>query len=311
MTMKNALKTAAGIAALTLALAGCMSAPEPSPRLLAAESSLRMAKADAATFESGRAPLEKAEVALRGARAAYMDRNDEDYTHAVRMGEGYVALATSRGEQLDANRKIEALNRDRADIVSQARTRQVNAAEAATAVARADTADARVAAAEADARATQAQVVAAGAVADSAAADSARLAAEARTAAVLAELAGYEQQKTALGVTLIMRDLQFASNSAVLGSGAQGRLAPLAAFLAKQPDTRIQIAGHTDSQGADAFNMDLSARRAASVGAYLSSTGVNAARISSVGMGEAAPVATNDTAAGRAINRRVEVTILD
>ena len=187
----------------------------------------------------------------------------------------------------------------------------MNAAEAATAVARADTADARVAAAEADARATQAQVVAAGAVADSAAADAARLAAEKRTAAVLAELAGYEQQKTALGVTLIMRDLQFASNSAVLGSGAQGRLAPLAAFLAKQPDTRIQIAGHTDAQGADAFNMDLSARRAASVGAYLSSTGVNAARISSVGMGEASPVATNDTAAGRAINRRVEVTILD
>jgi outer membrane protein OmpA-like peptidoglycan-associated protein len=168
-----------------------------------------------------------------------------------------------------------------------------------------------VAAAEADARATQAQVVAAGAVADSAAADAARIAAEARTAGVLAELAGYEQQKTALGVTLIMRDLQFASNSAVLGSGAQGRLAPLAAFLAKQPDMRIQIAGHTDAQGTDAFNMDLSARRAASVGAYLSSTGVNAARISSVGMGEAAPVATNDTAAGRAINRRVEVTILD
>lgn len=309
--MKNALKTAAGIAALTLALGGCMSTPDPSPRLLAAESSLKIARADAATFESGRAPLDKAEVALRDAREAYMDRKDDEYTHAVRMGEGYVALATSRGDQLDANRKIESLNRDRADVVSQARTRQVNTAEAATAVAQANTATAEAATAAAEARATQAQVVAAGAVADSAAADAARLAAEARTAAVLAELASYEQQKTALGVTLIMRDLQFASNSAVLGSGAQGRLAPLAAFLAKQPDTRIQIAGHTDAQGADAFNMDLSARRAASVGAYLSSTGVNAARIASVGMGEASPVATNDTAAGRAINRRVEVTILD
>jgi len=309
--MKNALKTAAGIAALALALGGCMSAPDPSPRLLAAESSLRMARADAATFESGRAPLEKAEAALRDAREAYMDRQDDDYTHAVRMGEGYVALATSRGDQLEANRKIESLNRDRANIVSQARTRQVNAAEAATAVARADTVDARAAAAEAEARARQSQIVAAGAVADRATADAARIAAEARTAAVLAELAGYEQQKTALGVTLILRDLQFASNSAVLGSGAQGRLAPLAAFLAKQPDTRIQIAGHTDAQGSDAFNMDLSARRAASVGAYLSSTGVSDARIAAVGMGEASPVATNDTAAGRAINRRVEVTILD
>jgi outer membrane protein OmpA-like peptidoglycan-associated protein len=97
----------------------------------------------------------------------------------------------------------------------------------------------------------------------------------------------------------------------VLSSGAQGRLAPLVAFLAKQPDTKIQIAGHTDGQGSDSANMDLSARRAASVGAYLTSTGVNAGRITSVGMGEATPVATNDTAAGRAINRRVEVTILD
>ncbi len=112
-------------------------------------------------------------------------------------------------------------------------------------------------------------------------------------------------------MTLILRDLQFGSGSAVLGSGAQGRLAPLAAFLAKQPDTKIQIAGHTDSQGTDALNMNLSASRAASVGAYLASTGVNANRITSVGMGEASPVATNDTAAGRAINRRVEITILN
>lgn len=309
--MKNALKMAAGTAALAPALGGCMSTPDPSPRLLTAEASLQQARANAATFESGRAPLEKAEVALRNAREAYMKGQDDDYTHAVRMGEGYVALATSRGDQLEANRKIESLNRDRANVVSQARTRQVNAAEAATAVAEANTANAQAATAAAEARARQSQIVAAGAVADSATADAARLAAEARTAAVLAELAGYEQQKSALGVTLILRDLQFASASAVLGSGAQGRLAPLAAFLAKQPDTRIQIAGHTDSQGSDASNMDLSARRAASVGAYLSSTGVNAARISAVGMGEASPVATNDTAAGRAINRRVEVTILD
>ena len=57
--------------------------------------------------------------------------------------------------------------------------------------------------------------------------------------------------------------------------------------------------------------MDLSARRAQSVGAYLISTGVNAGRISSVGMGESAPTAANDTAAGRALNRRAEVTILN
>jgi outer membrane protein OmpA-like peptidoglycan-associated protein len=262
MKMKNALKTTAGMAALALALGGCMSSPDPSPRLLAAEATLQQAKANPATLESGRAPLEKAEIALRQARDFYMTGKDDDYIHSVRMGESYVALAEARGDQLEANRKIASLNRDRADVVSQARTRQVNVAEAATA--------------EAEARATRSEITAAGAVAASATAKSGQLAAEARTTALLAELASYEQQKTDLGTTLILRDLQFGSASSVLGSGAQGRLAPLAAFLAKQPGTRIQIAGHTDSQGSDASNMGLSTRRAQSVGAYLTSTGVNA-----------------------------------
>jgi outer membrane protein OmpA-like peptidoglycan-associated protein len=297
MIMKNALKTAAGLAALSLALGGCMSTPTPSPRLIAAESSLERAKANPTTFESGRAPLEKAEIALRDARAYYLKGKNDDYVHALRMGEGYVALADARGDQTDANLKIATLNTDRADVVSQARLRQIATAESATA--------------QAEASATKSEIVAAGAVADTATAEAGRAAAEARTATVLAELNSYEQKKTDLGVTLILRDLQFPSASAVLGSGAQGRLAPLAAFLAKQPDTRIQIAGHTDSQGSDSANMDLSTRRAQAVGAYLVSTGVSADRITSLGMGEGSPVATNDTAAGRAINRRVEVTILN
>jgi outer membrane protein OmpA-like peptidoglycan-associated protein len=311
MTMKNALKTTAAVAAISLAVGGCMSTPDPSPRLLAAEATLQQAKANPATFESGRAPLEKAEIALAEARGFYMKGRDGAYIHSIRMAEGYVALAEARGDQLEANRKIASLNMDRADVVSQARTRQLNAAETATAVARAATVEAKAATAAAEGRAAQARIVAAGAVADSATAESGRLAAEARTASLLAELASYEQQKTDLGTTLILRDLQFGSASSVLASGAQGRLAPLASFLAKQPDAKIQIAGHTDSQGTEASNMSLSNRRAQSVGAYLISTGVNTNRITSVGKGETSPIATNDTAAGRAINRRVEVTILN
>ena len=316
--MKYALKSAAAMAAFSFILAGCASAPEPSPRLLAAEASLRVAKSDADTMESGRAPLEKAEIALRDARESYMGRETDNYEHSIRMGEGYMQLAEARGGQLEANRKIASLNTERADIVSEARRLEVARAEAATATAQAATANAQAATATAraatvgaEARANQSATVAATALADTAAARADQAAAEARTDALRAELAGYEQQKTALGVTLILRDLQFTSGSAVLGAGAQGRLAPLAAFLAKQPDAKIQIAGHTDSQGGDAANMDLSARRAQSVAAYLGSTGVDMSRINAIGMGETAPTSTNDTAAGRAINRRVEVTILD
>lgn len=302
--MTFALKTAAGMAALSFALAGCASAPDPSPRLLAAESSLQMAQGDQDTNTAGRAPLDKAQMALVDARDYYMRGKEDAYTHSLRMGEGYVALATAQGDQLEADRKIAMLNKERAEVVSAARKREVDTAQAATAEARADTANA-------EARAAASAQTAAVAVADSAAAKDSQLAAESRASAALAELASYEQKKTDLGVTLILRDLQFASGSTVLTAGAQGRLAPLVAFLGRQPETKIQIAGHTDSQGTTANNMTLSTGRAQAVGAYLTSTGVNAMRISAVGEGEGVPVATNDTAAGRAINRRVEVTILN
>lgn len=297
MTMKHSFKTAVGATALALALGACSSMPDPSPRLLAAEASLERAKADTATMETGRSAIEKADQALVQARDYYMRGKDDAYIHTIRMGEGYVALAETRGAQREANARIEALNTERAEVVSQARLREVATAEAA--------------AANAENRADRSEAVAANAVAETAAAQAARVAAEQRAAALAAELADYEQTKTELGVTLILRDLQFASGSSVLTTGAQGRLAPLASYLAKQPEARIQIAGHTDSEGAESYNQDLSARRAQSVGAYLISTGVDAARITSIGLGESVPVSSNDTAAGRAINRRVEVTILD
>lgn len=295
--MKHALKKTAGLIALVAALGACASTPDASPRLLAAEASLQQAKSNPAMMESGRSAIEKADTTLAAARDYYMRGKDDEYTHNIRMGEGYVDLAETRGMQRTANARIEALNTERAEVVSQARMREVAAAEAATAVA--------------ENRADRSEAVAAGAVADSAVSEAARLSAEARAAALASELKDYEQTKTDLGVTLVLRDLQFASDSAVLTTGAQGRLAPLASFLAKQPEARIQIAGHTDSQGSDSYNQDLSARRAASVGAYLTSTGVDAGRINSIGLGESVPLSSNDTAAGRAINRRVEVTILD
>jgi outer membrane protein OmpA-like peptidoglycan-associated protein len=234
-------------------------------------------------METARATLDKADAALRDARENYEKGKDDDYTHMIRMGEGYVALAGARGMQLEANRKIEALNMERTEVVSQARLGQVRTAEAETAEAKSDAANS----------------------------EAGRIAAETRVDALTDELASYEQTKTALGVTLILRDLQFASDSSVLTAGAKGRLTPLANYLAKQPDARIQIAGHTDSQGSESYNIDLSSARAASVGTYLVSTGIAANRITSLGLGEGSPVSSNATAAGRAINRRVEVTILD
>jgi outer membrane protein OmpA-like peptidoglycan-associated protein len=80
-------------------------------------------------------------------------------------------------------------------------------------------------------------------------------------------------------------------------------------FLQKYPERRVLIEGHTDSVGSDAYNLDLSQRRADAVRDFLLQNGVNAAQISTRGYGKASPVASNATAEGRQQNRRVELII--
>ena len=80
--------------------------------------------------------------------------------------------------------------------------------------------------------------------------------------------------------------------------------------LKEYDKTVIEVAGHTDSSGSDQYNQSLSERRAQSVAGYLGSHGVKQQRLITIGAGEAHPVASNDTEAGRAQNRRVEITIV-
>ncbi len=94
-----------------------------------------------------------------------------------------------------------------------------------------------------------------------------------------------------------------------LKSQYQSELAELSKILNKYEDTNIMLVGYTDSTGSEEYNLALSKRRAGSVANYLSIRNVNSGRFTTEGYGEAQPVATNDTAAGRAQNRRVEVAI--
>lgn len=101
----------------------------------------------------------------------------------------------------------------------------------------------------------------------------------------------------------------FAVNKSDLSSTASANISDLAAILNKYPDTDVLIEGHTDSDGADDYNMQLSERRANSVKAQLLAQGVKPSRITTVGYGETQPIADNGTAAGKAQNRRVEIAI--
>lgn len=110
-------------------------------------------------------------------------------------------------------------------------------------------------------------------------------------------------------MTLGENSVNFDFNKATLTAKAKGNLDKLVPVFKEYPDTNIQIFGYTDSKGADDYNLNLSNKRASAVKSYLASKGLKSSRFSTVGMGEADPISTNDTDAGRSDNRRVEFAI--
>ncbi len=102
----------------------------------------------------------------------------------------------------------------------------------------------------------------------------------------------------------------FGVDKSDLQANAKQNIDNLAASLNKYPDTDIMVIGHTDASGADTYNMSLSERRAAAVRNYAVSKGVDNNRLKIVGKGESEPIATNDTAEGMGLNRRVEIVIV-
>ncbi|WP_316737895.1 OmpA family protein [Pedobacter aquatilis] len=102
----------------------------------------------------------------------------------------------------------------------------------------------------------------------------------------------------------------FDFDKTALKDAAKTNVQSLAASLNQYPDTDIKVIGHTDSRGTEQYNQGLSERRAAAVKAYAVSQGVPSSRLVTIGKGFAEPIADNETDAGRAANRRVEIVIV-
>ena len=104
--------------------------------------------------------------------------------------------------------------------------------------------------------------------------------------------------------------VNFATNKFNINSTSQETLDKLAGIFMEYPETKILVVGHTDSSGADDYNMSLSEKRANAVSDYLGTHGVSSSRITTRWFGETQPISDNSTAEGRAQNRRVNIAIM-
>ena len=121
--------------------------------------------------------------------------------------------------------------------------------------------------------------------------------------------AGQAVNEVGCHIVFTLEGVNFDYDSANLTNAARTRLNQAISMLRENSELNVNIEGHTDSNGSDAYNMQLSQRRAQAVVDYLANNGINRSRMSALGKGESSPISTNDTSSGRAQNRRVEFII--
>jgi outer membrane protein OmpA-like peptidoglycan-associated protein len=132
---------------------------------------------------------------------------------------------------------------------------------------------------------------------------------KAQAQALQRELAALKAENTPRGNVLTLGDVLFDTDKARLKPGAMATIDRLAAFMKEYPQRRLMIEGHADARGTSEYNQSLSSQRAEAVAQALRDRGVAPSRIITRGLGEAYPLASNDTAAGQQENRRVEIVI--
>jgi outer membrane protein OmpA-like peptidoglycan-associated protein len=258
-----------------------------------------------------REALAKAETETRARLRAQVE-NDQ------RMEADRRARAESDRNAAQSEAAATKLEAEAARVAAQTeadRVKRANDAEADRVKAENDAARAAAQATAEQAALTAAQAEAARTLAATQEADRLRLKAEAEKAELRAQLLSQfnsilETRDTARGLIVNMWDVLLDTAQFTLRPGARERLAKVAGILLGHPGLKLEVEGHTDSVGGEAYNQHLSEQRAGSVRDYLISQGILGTNLSPAkGFGESQPVATNDTATGRQQNRRVELIV--
>jgi outer membrane protein OmpA-like peptidoglycan-associated protein len=284
------------IGSLTLAGMACVllascAAPMKNADLEQAQAAFAAAKMDPDIVKKAPLALQNAESSLLAAENLYQsDAEPAEVSHQAYLALQRTAIAKEIALQKAAEETIEAVSSERAKVLLEARTK-----EAERATKRAEEQTALLATKTAEAQE---------------AADAAR-AAEERAKQLEAEVAQLQGVKSERGLVITLGDVLFDTGKAELKGGAVATIGKIANFMHTYPTRKLLIEGFTDSRGSDAFNRDLSERRANAVRSALTAVGVEGERIAVRGYGEGYPVASNDTPEGRQLNRRVEVIISD
>jgi outer membrane protein OmpA-like peptidoglycan-associated protein len=272
-------------------LSACSSVPPNNAALDQARSDYNAAQANPAARELAGTELQQAGEALNRANEAW-SRGDErgSVDHLAYLTRQRVAITQETASQKYAERVSVEANAARDKIRLQARTYEADSATRSADLARAQ-ADASMRQADASQQMTDAM--------------------RAQNLAMAAQISELNAKQTPRGLVITLGDVLFDTDQAQLKSGSLRSMDKLVGFLKQYPQRRALIEGFTDSTGSSAHNMDLSGQRAEAVRSALLDMGVGTERISTHAYGEAYPVAGNDNAAGRQLNRRVEIILSD
>lgn len=276
----------AGATSLLLA-AGCATAPKNLPELDQARAAVEKLTSDPIASQSATRELQMARTSLERADQAWKAKEPSAIViHLAYLAERQAEIGEVRLGELRAREQIARGEADRNAVLLEAREREAQLASSRANANAQDAETARQAARSADQRAQAAQE---------------------ELEASKQEFAELQAKQTERGMVLTLGDVLFDTAQAELKPGATKTLDRLAQFMRDNDGTRVMIEGYTDSRGSSEYNQDLSRRRAAAVAEALESRGTDRNRVNVAGRGEDLPVANNDTAAGRQLNRRVEI----
>ena len=313
-----ALATAATLATL----AACSSVPERNAALELARTRFDAAQAQPQVVSLAAEELKRASEALRKAESAQKDRQSiASVDHLSYLASQQVAVAQDTASSRAAQAVTASAGAERDRMRLALRTQEADAAKqqlasaersnvrTAQELASSQQSNARTAQELASAQQSNAaqanQLAAAAAVAQD---DQARLARrDAQVQELQAQMSALNARKTERGMVVTLGDVLFSTGQSRLQGDGERTMGKLADFLRRYPQRTAAIEGYTDSVGSDASNQALSDRRANAVMDALVGLGVPGNRLRSQGFGESRPVASNDTAEGRQMNRRVEL----